>query len=101
MPPAETRIIGDVAIAVHDRGAAIALIEGWVNAGERRAVSFANAHSVNLAARDPALRAALSDMIVLNDGIGHESCWMLPARCRKPSRWSQGGGIGSRRPPRR
>ncbi|RVT93410.1 WecB/TagA/CpsF family glycosyltransferase [Sphingomonas crocodyli] len=70
MPPAETRTIGDVAIAVHDRGSAIALLEGWVSAGERRTVSFANAHSVNLAARDPAFRAALSQMLVLNDGIG-------------------------------
>ena len=28
---------------------------------------------------------------VLNDGIGHDSCWMFPARWRNPSRWSQGG----------
>ncbi|RYD60533.1 MAG: glycosyltransferase, partial [Sphingomonadales bacterium] len=70
MPSADTRIIGDVAIAVLDLGSAIARLEGWVTAGEWQAVSFANAHSVNLAARDPAFRTALSTMLVLNDGIG-------------------------------
>ena len=70
MPPADTRTIGDIAIAVCDLQSAIARLESWAEAGERHAVTFANAHSVNLAACDPAFRAAMSTMLVLNDGIG-------------------------------
>ena len=34
-------------------------------------------------------------------GSGHFGGWIAPDRWRNPSRWSHGGGIGSRRPPRR
>lgn len=33
-------------------------------------IGFANAHSVNLAARDLALRSAMSEGLILNDGVG-------------------------------
>ncbi len=45
-------------------------IEQRLDAEERLAVAFLNAHGSNVAARTPEFRAALDGMLVLNDGIG-------------------------------
>jgi len=44
-----------------------------------------NAHTVNLAARDPGLRSAMNRATVLNDGIGADMASWLLYRARFPS----------------
>jgi len=49
---------------------AVRLIDAHYERGERVAVAFANAHTLNVAARRPDFRKALQNALVLNDGIG-------------------------------
>lgn len=50
---------------------ALKTLVGWVTSGERRQVSFLNAHCVNVAQVDPLYRKALFDSdLILPDGIG-------------------------------
>jgi beta-1,4-glucosyltransferase len=67
-----------VDIARLQRGQAIALLLARLDARQRTAVTFANTNLLNLCRRDAGLRAALDDMLVLNDGIGVDiASWML------------------------
>ena len=63
--------VAGVGIDVLTRDQAMARIEALVAAPEPSLVAFVNAHTVNVAATDPAFRAVLSDAaLVLNDGAG-------------------------------
>ncbi len=59
-----------VDVAVCERCQAIAALDGNAAAGVPTRVAFANTNLLNLAASDTSLRAALSEFMVLNDGIG-------------------------------
>ena len=64
------RTILDVPVQVRRFNEAVALIDAHFEKGEPVAVAFANAHTLNIAAANPNLRAALQNGVVLNDGIG-------------------------------
>jgi alpha-1,3-mannosyltransferase len=64
------RLIGHVPIKVLTDKEAKTTIASHLDAGKPLHVAYANAHSVNMAARDPAYKAALSRAYVLNDGVG-------------------------------
>jgi alpha-1,3-mannosyltransferase len=64
------RRIGPVNVDVLDRTSATAAILGSAARQEPKLVTFCNAHTVNLANRDPRLREALARATVLNDGVG-------------------------------
>lgn len=69
-------LIGPVTVCVADREEALAAITAMLDDGApdgsagRGIVAFCNAHTVNLARRDPSFIAALDEALVLNDGIG-------------------------------
>lgn len=65
----ERDILG-VRVAVLDRGRAIRLIEARLASGAFTRLAFLNAHCSNMAWRDERYRAALSNFLVLADGIG-------------------------------
>lgn len=67
---AESRRIGPVEVSVLDRDAAVQRILAAVERRDPALVTFCNAHTVNLARRNPQLREALTDFLVLNDGVG-------------------------------
>jgi exopolysaccharide biosynthesis WecB/TagA/CpsF family protein len=52
------------------RADALAMLCAMLEEGRHRRVTFLNAHSANIAARDEAFREALSRFMVLSDGIG-------------------------------
>jgi alpha-1,3-mannosyltransferase len=52
------------------REQAVKKIDAELEAGRRLRVAFANAHTLNIAARNDAYRHALSRFLVLNDGVG-------------------------------
>ena len=68
--------IGPVAVCVAGRHAALSMIVTMLDRDARkggdvpRTVAFCNAHTVNLARRDPTFVAALDRALVLNDGVG-------------------------------
>ena len=64
------RQIGPVAITVATLDEATAWIGSAVKLGTSGIWAFCNAHTVNVARRDPALRAALARATVFNDGLG-------------------------------
>lgn len=64
------RRIGSVPIDVLDEDSAIAAILEKAEAERSGMFAFCNAHTVNVAARDPNLRRALQNATILNDGIG-------------------------------
>lgn len=70
MDVAETSRIGPVDIAVLTLDQAVAAVDDRIDAGNGSAVSFCNAHSINLARSDRRLADAYTDSLVLNDGIG-------------------------------
>jgi alpha-1,3-mannosyltransferase len=67
---AATRQIGRVRVEVSDRPAALSWVSKHIRSGRAQLVSFCNAHTVNLAARDDRFAAALQSFLMLNDGIG-------------------------------
>ncbi|MEZ0497957.1 WecB/TagA/CpsF family glycosyltransferase [Sphingomonas sp. IW22] len=67
---APVSMIGPVAVAVLTKAQALDRVEAMANATGERIVAFCNAHSINLARRNPALRAAYDRALVLNDGVG-------------------------------
>jgi exopolysaccharide biosynthesis WecB/TagA/CpsF family protein len=75
------RRIGAIDVEVLDGPAALASIHGLLTAREPRTVAFCNAHTVNLAARDPEFAAAMRETLVLNDGVGMDiaSRWLYDA----------------------
>lgn len=63
-------IIG-VNVAVCTFGQAVEKLEQFIHDGRRRTVFFVNAHSLNLAYKDPDYRAILNTAnLVLEDGFG-------------------------------
>ncbi len=66
---AERDILG-VKVAVLDRTRAIRLIEDRLASGAFTRLAFLNAHCSNVAWRDDNYRAALSNFLVLADGVG-------------------------------
>lgn len=72
-PSSETlteRDILGVKVAVLDRAHAIGLIEARLRAGVFTRLAFLNAHCSNVAWRNENYRAALSNFLVLADGVG-------------------------------
>jgi alpha-1,3-mannosyltransferase len=53
-----------------ERAAAVQRIDKEIEDGRPLRVAFANAHTLNLAARDSAFRSVLARFLVLNDGVG-------------------------------
>jgi len=66
------REIGDLLVDVVSSDRAKDEILLAMRRGNSRLVTFANAHTVNIARNDPALREALEPALVLNDGVGIE-----------------------------
>lgn len=66
----DTRKIGPVDVDVLDRSDAIVKIEADIGRRTPSMTTFCNAHTVNLARRNPRFRRALSKFRVLNDGVG-------------------------------
>ncbi|VWX53341.1 WecB/TagA/CpsF family glycosyltransferase [Novosphingobium sp. 9U] len=72
----KTCLIGPVSVCIFERDAALATIAGMIDCPgstgdvEPRVVAFCNAHTVNLARRDPTFVRALDRALVLNDGVG-------------------------------
>lgn len=68
---AQRRDILGVPVGVLDADEALAVLNGALTVeGEPVSVAFANAHAVNLAARDARFRDALRGALVLCDGVG-------------------------------
>ena len=65
----EREIFG-VRIHSMSRSRAVSKIDRAFTAGQQLNVSFANAHTLNLASTDDRFRAALHNFFVLNDGLG-------------------------------
>jgi alpha-1,3-mannosyltransferase len=64
------RTVLDVPVQVRTFNDAVSLIDARYEQGEGAAVAFANAHTLNVAAENPAFRLALQNALVFNDGIG-------------------------------
>jgi len=64
------RRIGRVHVDVHSYDSATDLIVRAAQARESTMVTFANAHTINVAARYPEMEKALENATVLNDGVG-------------------------------
>lgn len=69
-PRTPTRKICGAEIAPLTRPAAISLLRRFIRMGGHAKVAFANAHFVNLAARDAEFRSAMNHFVVLPDGVG-------------------------------
>ena len=59
-----------IPVASIDHEAAIRLLRGFVADGRFTKVAFLNAHNANLACTDPQFAKALSDFLMLSDGVG-------------------------------
>lgn len=70
MAQCETSDIGPVTIRALGYQEALELVAGMLGQDGTRIIAFSNAHTVNLARRDPGFREALREAVVLNDGIG-------------------------------
>ncbi len=64
------RRILDIAVTVSTKSEIVEELDRRVEENNNTMVAFANAHCLNMAHRDPSLRAALGDAVVLNDGLG-------------------------------
>lgn len=64
------RTILDVPVQVRSFDDAVNLIDRHYERRQRVSIAFANAHTLNVAARNGDFRAALRNSLVLNDGIG-------------------------------
>ncbi|WP_375397604.1 WecB/TagA/CpsF family glycosyltransferase [uncultured Sphingomonas sp.] len=62
--------VGRVDIQVARRETALARIMDAIAAREPTVIAFCNAHTVNLASRNPALAGVLKKAIIYNDGVG-------------------------------
>lgn len=60
----------DVPVQVQTFEGAVELIDSCVERRKRVTVAFANAHTLNVAAKNPSFRMALQKSIVFNDGVG-------------------------------
>jgi exopolysaccharide biosynthesis WecB/TagA/CpsF family protein len=66
------RLIGGIPVTGLRQDEALAHLHAAMGEGRHVKLAFCNAHMVNLAARDRALRAALDAFLILPDGIGVE-----------------------------
>jgi alpha-1,3-mannosyltransferase len=64
------RRILDVSVTVSTRSEAVDELDRRFEENKKTVIAFANANCLNVAHRDPRLRAALQDAVVLNDGVG-------------------------------
>jgi alpha-1,3-mannosyltransferase len=64
------RTILDIPIEARSFDETARLIDARFERDERTAIAFANAHTLNVAARNPEFREALQSCLVLNDGLG-------------------------------
>ncbi len=64
------RSFGGIDVPVMDAASALDQLGGIVRARQPQVVAFCNAHTVNVARRDPAFSEAMSEALVLNDGAG-------------------------------
>lgn len=64
------RRILDVSVTVSTRSEAVDELDRRFEENKHTVVAFANANCLNIAHRDPSVRAALGEAVVLNDGIG-------------------------------
>jgi N-acetylglucosaminyldiphosphoundecaprenol N-acetyl-beta-D-mannosaminyltransferase len=70
-PGSEPLHVLGVRIDPLDTGEVVDRVRGWLRAGRRAVVCFVHAHALNLAARDPLLRADLAAAeLVVPDGLG-------------------------------
>jgi exopolysaccharide biosynthesis WecB/TagA/CpsF family protein len=69
-PPRLTRLIGSVSIDALRQDEAMAQLHRAMSENRHVKLGFCNAHMVNLAAGDEALREALAGFLILPDGIG-------------------------------
>jgi alpha-1,3-mannosyltransferase len=67
---AAVKTVLDVPVQVQTLDEAVTLIDARYEQGEAVAVAFANAHTLNVAAENPAFRLVLQNALVFNDGIG-------------------------------
>jgi alpha-1,3-mannosyltransferase len=66
----DVRTILDVPVLVRTSPEAINLLDERFQRGAPNIVAFANAHTLNMTAADPAVRSILDRSIVFNDGVG-------------------------------
>ncbi|GLP96023.1 WecB/TagA/CpsF family glycosyltransferase [Paraferrimonas sedimenticola] len=66
----QDKVIQGVRLADYTKQNFRALLDEGLNEGERRIVAFANAHTINLAQKDPNYRRVLNSVTVVNDGVG-------------------------------
>jgi alpha-1,3-mannosyltransferase len=66
----QKRRILDVSVTVSTKNEVVAELDKRFEDNTNTLVAFANANCLNIAYREPRVRAALGDAIVLNDGIG-------------------------------
>jgi alpha-1,3-mannosyltransferase len=64
------RRILDVSVTVSTRSEVVDELDRRFEENKSTVVAFANANCLNIAHRDPSVRAALGEAVVLNDGIG-------------------------------
>lgn len=64
------RTVLDVPVRVLSFAEAVKLIDARYELRDDTAIAFANAHTLNVAAENPAFRSALQKAIVFNDGLG-------------------------------
>lgn len=64
------RSFGGVDVPVMDASAALMQMADIVKSGTPQVVAFCNAHTVNVARKDPGFSRAMNDALVLNDGAG-------------------------------
>ena len=64
------RTVLDVPVQVQTLAEAVKLIDARYELREGTAIAFANAHTLNVAAENPAFRLALQNALVFNDGLG-------------------------------
>lgn len=69
-PRTPTRRICGAEIAPLSRASAVALLRRFIRMGGHAKIAFANAHFVNLAVRDGEFRRAMTQFVVLPDGVG-------------------------------
>jgi alpha-1,3-mannosyltransferase len=67
---AMVRTFLDIPVQVRTFDEAVRLIDARYETRERVAAAFANAHTLNVAAANPAFRLALQNALVFNDGFG-------------------------------
>jgi alpha-1,3-mannosyltransferase len=79
------RRIGPISVRALTQNEAQSLLESQLETRTPLAIAYANAHSVNIAAKDEAFRHSLSRALVLNDGIGLDLASLLLFRKRFPA----------------